>query len=332
MKILTVSIAAFNVEKYLKKNLESFANVKNLDEIEILIINDGSVDKTQKIAKKYEEKYPESFKIISKENGGLGSTYNRSLREAKGIFYKTVDGDDWINPEGMEKLVEYLKICSDDLVVNSYILVDHISGKEQLVPIPDKLKNYKGDMNADAAEFNYAMHNITVRTDILTKRKIEVTENCFYVDVEYKNYATVLSDKFAFQNYPIYMYRINLPGQSVSIEGIRKHFDELLITLIQQCKFFLKNINKVSDSKKKYIESTMCGLIADAEVKFLLLPEKKENLYRMKEFDSRLKKYSKRYYELSTTKKITILRKTNFHLYKLLCHYSQKHYKRKKNE
>ena len=104
-KNLTISIAAYNVENYLEKTLDSLI-IDNLDKLEVLIVNDGSKDNTKKIAQKYCKKYPNSIKLIDKENGGYGSTINAGIKEATGKYFKQLDGDDWYNTENLNRLVE----------------------------------------------------------------------------------------------------------------------------------------------------------------------------------------------------------------------------------
>ena len=98
-KLLTISIAAYNVEKFIKKTLDSL--IVDSDELEVLIVNDGSKDETLKIAKEYEIKYPNIFRAIDKENGGYGSTINTGIIEATGKFFKQLDGDDWFETESI---------------------------------------------------------------------------------------------------------------------------------------------------------------------------------------------------------------------------------------
>ena len=92
-KILTVTIPSYNVEAYLEDCLESFVNSEVMDDIEVLIVNDGSSDNTAKIAQRYVDKYENTFRLINKENGGHGSTINTGVREAKGKYFKVVDED-----------------------------------------------------------------------------------------------------------------------------------------------------------------------------------------------------------------------------------------------
>ena len=96
-KILTISIAAYNVEKYIDRTLSSLNDPRFLDDIEVLIIDDGSSDNTKQIALEYEASAPDTFHYISKENGGHGSTINCGIRFATGKYFRVIDGDDWVD-------------------------------------------------------------------------------------------------------------------------------------------------------------------------------------------------------------------------------------------
>ena len=88
-KVLTISIAAYNVEEYLAETLDSCIVHPNLQSyLEVLIVDDGSTDGTLEIAQEYEKEYPEVFHVISKENGGYGSTINAALKIATGKYQK----------------------------------------------------------------------------------------------------------------------------------------------------------------------------------------------------------------------------------------------------
>ena len=132
--ILTIAIPAYNVEQYIEKCLDSILRTSNVEEIEILVVNDGSKDKTAEIVEKYEKITNGIVRLINKENGGHGSTINVSIEQAKGKYYRLVDGDDWVDNENLAKLVEILKNTDADVVLtkgsyeytNSAKLVDII--------------------------------------------------------------------------------------------------------------------------------------------------------------------------------------------------------------
>ena len=107
-KILTISIAAYNVSETIDECLSHFVNCKRLDDLEILIINDGSTDDTTEKVKKYTDKYPNSFILINKENGGWGSTLNKGMEVATGKYFRQLDGDDYYDEKNVDLLVDYL--------------------------------------------------------------------------------------------------------------------------------------------------------------------------------------------------------------------------------
>lgn len=135
-KILTISIAAYNAELDIKRCLDSFISTNVLEELELIVVNDGSKDNTLNVAKQYEKKYPGIIKVIDKKNGGHGSTINASIKEATGKYYKIVDSDDWIDPEELEKLVFWLRNNDADLVLTPYKCVnaDKIEDFELIYP------------------------------------------------------------------------------------------------------------------------------------------------------------------------------------------------------
>ena len=120
-KILSISVAAYNVEKYLVKLFE-FLNISPEvnQKIEVIIVNDGSTDKTLEIANRFKSQYPQSVVIIDKKNGGYGSTINSSIAIAKGKYFKILDGDDWFNKNTLEDFLEFLENEEVDLVISPY--------------------------------------------------------------------------------------------------------------------------------------------------------------------------------------------------------------------
>ena len=113
-KILTVSVAAYNVEKYLDQTLASLNDARFLNDIEVLVVDDGSMDGTADIALKYQAMAPDSFKYIAKENGGHGSTINKGLELAHGKYFRVLDGDDWVVRNGFAEYIYRLKQSDAD--------------------------------------------------------------------------------------------------------------------------------------------------------------------------------------------------------------------------
>ena len=186
MKVLSISIAAYNVESTLKECLDPFLKSTVLDELDIMIVDDGSGDHTTAIAQEYQELYPDTFRLIKKKNGGWGSTVNSGIKEARGVYFKQLDGDDYYEPEALNKFIQYLKSEPSDLVISPYITYDSETGKiittEDCNPGCDLLKKY---LIKDIPEFAPFMHSLSIKTKLLQKGGVKVTEHCFYTDTEF---------------------------------------------------------------------------------------------------------------------------------------------------
>ena len=98
-KILSVSIASYNVEKILSQTLDSCLVPEIMDKLEVIVVNDGSKDGTAAVAEEYVKKAPETFVLINKENGGYGSTVNAGIQAATGKYFRLLDGDDWFDKQ-----------------------------------------------------------------------------------------------------------------------------------------------------------------------------------------------------------------------------------------
>lgn len=223
-KLLTLSVAAYNVENYLAKALDSCCEAKMFEYLEVLIVNDGSKDNTSSIGAFYEKQYPSVFRVIDKKNGGYGSTINAALSCAQGKYFKLLDGDDWVSPEGLDKFLEYLSNCDSDVVVSNcrtvYEGTDHFEDFNYANTMPEgQIFNY-----ADVKDnFCMEMHLLAFKTENLRNAKVNIQEKCFYTDIEFVIQGIIPSRTIEFCHALVYCYRIGREGQSVSLEGYRKH-------------------------------------------------------------------------------------------------------------
>ena len=106
MKLLSIAIPCYNSAAYMEKCIESL--LKGGEDVEILVVNDGSSDRTAEIADAYAEKYPTIIKAVHQENGGHGEAVNAGIRNATGLYFKVVDSDDWVNEEAYAKILHTL--------------------------------------------------------------------------------------------------------------------------------------------------------------------------------------------------------------------------------
>ena len=107
MKLLTVAIPCYNSQEYMKHAIESA--LVGGEDIEVLIVDDGSKDDTAKIADEFEAQYPGIIRAIHQENGGHGEAVNAGLRNAKGLYYKVLDSDDWLDRDALLRVMDQLR-------------------------------------------------------------------------------------------------------------------------------------------------------------------------------------------------------------------------------
>ena len=126
MKYITFAVPCYNSENYMRRCVDSL--LIGGKDVEIILIDDGSSDRTAQIADEYEIEYPDIVRVVHKENGGHGSGVNKGLELANGIYYKVVDSDDWFDKESYQKLLVKLKAFTGerpDLIVCNYVY-DHL--------------------------------------------------------------------------------------------------------------------------------------------------------------------------------------------------------------
>ncbi len=322
-KILTITVPSYNVEATLEHTLDSFVDERVLDAIEVLIVDDGSKDKTAEIGKKFEEKYPDSFRLISKENGGHGSTINRGIKEARGKYFKVVDGDDWVDREGFAELIRRLSDCEIDYVFTNYYEVNDGTGALSPVTFSWIEKDRELPFEIIANETRISMHALVIKTSILRDNQIRLDEHCFYVDVEYILYPIPYVKSVIYFDLYVYMYRLAQANQSVSILGYQKHLQNHIDVILHVLDYIhaYKKSSDYDKLKARYMSRRIAEMVQTQVDIFMSFPANdKEIAEKFKAFDRELKKKNTYVYEKSGhfSGMLRLLRKTNFKFYGLI--------------
>lgn len=298
-KILSVSIAAYNVEEYIRETLESFMPVIDDERLEVLIINDGSSDSTKTICEEFERRYPSIFRVITKENGGWGSTLNRGINEAQGKYFKELDGDDYFVGKNLSDFIDYLQYCNADLVYTPYLEFDSKSGKvlHKRFYDNDEIKNdiiIKFDDVANQLPFT--MHSCTFRTELLKNNNVKVLEKCFYTDKEFILRSSMYTKTIVFLDLDIYCYRVSRDGQSMSSQGLAKHYNDLIRTT----KVYLSLIEseKLSNNVKNLFFNQIKNTIKMTYLAFYCMGATKENKEKLRSYDKWLKNEYPNFYKI----------------------------------
>lgn len=311
-KVLTISIAAYNVEKTLSKTLESFNDPRIEKDIEVLIIDDGSKDNTKEIARKYEEINPKIFKYVKKSNGGHGSTINKGIELASGKYFKVVDGDDWVNTDALVKFIDSLKHLNSDMVLTNHVEVypDHTK-KICLVKNMRANKEYTWDKYFDIKRV--VLHTLTVKTELLKKNNVHITENCFYVDVEYVIWAAYVSKTITYLDIYLYMYRLGSSNQSINKKNMLKNVEmqeKVSYQLVRLYDKFAKN--GMDENQDCTIFNTFKRSIGSTMRTYLLLNTKiaRSKIVAFDQNINNISNYS--YQQLNNDKFIHLIRSNNY--------------------
>ena len=107
MKLLTVAIPCYNSQDYMEHAIETV--IVGGEDVELLLIDDGSTDLTARIADSYAEKYPDMIRAIHQENAGHGGAVNTGIREATGLYFKVLDSDDWFDRQSFLQVLDKLR-------------------------------------------------------------------------------------------------------------------------------------------------------------------------------------------------------------------------------
>lgn len=267
MKLLTVTIPCYNSQEYMSHAVES-ALCGGTD-IEIIIVNDGSTDKTLDIGMEYQKKYPNIIKVIDQENKGHGGAVNAGLLNAEGLFFKVLDSDDWLDEKAFIAVLSRLKnLISEgqslDMIITNYVY-------EKVTDVKKKVIRYKSAMPVDemfqwndVGQFKHGqyilMHSVIYRTRLLHDCKLSLPEHTFYVDNIFVYQPLPYVKNMYYMNVNLYRYFIGRENQSVTEENMIKRIDQQLFInkyMIDCCDVMSLKNNKLKDYMVKYLTIMM---------------------------------------------------------------------------
>lgn len=317
-KILTITVPAYNAESYLKRCLDSFKLPEVMDKIEVLVINDGSADGTASVAEEYVEKYPNTYKLINKENGGHGSGVNTGIQNATGYYFKVVDADDWVDTSVFADyigLLLKLKEESVDVVASDYVSIEDETYRE--------IRHYPA--TEDASEYGsihymkewkpskvIKMHSMTIRTSILKENYRALDEHCFYVDAEYITFPVPYIKSVYYDKRSLYQYRLGREGQSMAWASMVKNKDMHLRVLNRLIDFYDEVAADLQAKNKEYLQRCIGDMIDNQFQIYIITGHKPSTIKEVRNWDKKIKKEHPSLYRATSKKSITWIRKTNY--------------------
>ena len=203
------------------------------DEVEILIVNDGSSDRTAEIADRYEKAHPGIVRALHKPNGGHGDAVNRGLREARGLYFKVVDSDDWVDAEAYRKTLEFLRgYVKDplDLLIVNYVFEKQGAARKMAMRYgtacpQHKVFSWKDLMVVRPGQLIH-MHAAIYRTGLLRSCNLRLPKHMFYVDNIFVYQPLPHVKRMYYLNVDFYRYFIGRSDQSVNEKILIKRQDQ----------------------------------------------------------------------------------------------------------
>ncbi len=253
IKTLSIIIPSYNMEEYLDQCLSSLV-VSRINDLEIIIVNDGSIDKTRELAEKWHEKFPNSIKVINKDNGNYGSCINWGIKEATGQYIKVLDADDSFEQQNLDEFICFLKQSVADVIISDYLIVDEIGN------VSDVHSFHENGLDGDfdkclpmLMKDTIEMHAITYKSEIFRRFEYHQTEGISYTDQEWMFMPMAQVNTIAVFPKTVYRYLIGRIGQTVNPAMAYKNVNQLIIVMEKILRDYVDNLQDRTSSHNKYM-------------------------------------------------------------------------------
>jgi glycosyltransferase involved in cell wall biosynthesis len=337
VKLITFAVPCYNSADYMAHCVETLLTAG--DEAEIILVDDGSVDRTAEIADQFAADYPNIVRVIHQPNGGHGEGVNQGIRNAAGLYYKVVDSDDWLDTDCLKRVMAQLREFAQtepvDLVICNYVY-EHVEDNTQNIVcykhiFPENKVFTWEDMGHWSPSQYLLMHSVIYRTQLLRDCGLELPKHTFYVDNIFVYQPLPHVKSIYYMNEDLYRYFIGRSDQSVNESVMIRRVDQQLrVTRIMIDRVELQGLKTEHPKLFRYMNRYLAMMMTISSI-FLLLSETPENLEKKEELWNYLKKKDHRLYRRMKYRSISAVsnlpgyqgRKLSVKLYKL----AQKIYK-----
>lgn len=219
------------MELYLGKCLDSLL-IPEFDQVEVLIINDGSKDRSTEIAHRYANRYPASIRVIDKVNGNYGSCINVALPLCTGRYVKILDADDTFDTQAFSKFVNSLYGCNEDVIVTNFAtLTEDGQVVEKTSFATNTIISKRLQINDCSILSFVCMHRITYKRELFNQINYRQTEGISYTDTEWSIIPFVHCKTIRFLDLLLYRYLLGREGQTMDPKSIAKSLTQLFMVL-----------------------------------------------------------------------------------------------------
>ena len=288
MKYISFAIPCYNSEAYMTHAIESI--LPGGEDVEIIIVNDGSKDNTSRIGHEYAEKYPDIIKVIDKENGGHGDAVNSGLAAASGKYFKVVDNDDWVKEESLHRILQVLRGFEEegqqvDMLIANYVYEKEGMENKKCIHYRNVLPQDEIFHWSDIGHFHLdqyiLMHSVIYRTELLQLCQLRLPKHTFYVDNIYVYYPLPHVRKMYYMDEDFYRYYIGREDQSVNEKVMIKRVDQQIFVTKKMIDMY--QMKEITNKKlKKYMINYLAIMMTVSSI-LCIRSKERENLDKKKD-------------------------------------------------
>ena len=303
MKLLTVAIPCYNSQDYMEHAVETA--LVGGEDVEIILVNDGSSDKTAEIADCLQNEHPTIVRAIHQENGGHGAAVNTGLANASGLYYKVLDSDDWFDRGAFLKILDVLRSFVEDGSGVDMLLANYVYEKPSIHK--HKVIRYDGvfpenqvftwnDVKRFKISQNILMHSVIYRTKMLRDCQLELPRHTFYVDNIFVYNPLPFVKKMYYVNADLYRYFIGRDDQSVNEKVMIGRIDQQI--KVNKLMIDAYDLTKIKNKKlRDYMVKYLTMMMTVSSV-FLIKEGSEESLQKREELWEYLKNKNKIMYRM----------------------------------
>ena len=268
VKLLTVVVPCYNSAAYMEHAISSL--LPGGEELDILLVDDGSTDDTGIIADRFAAAYPQ-IRVIHQPNGGHGAGLNQGIRTALGMYFKVLDSDDRLDTEGLKALLDLLRQHTApghtaDLVIHDYT---YDKGDKQAVftvnyasPLPQNKLFSWGECGHFNLTKQLIIHCLIYRTEMLREHSFRLPEHTFYEDNLYSYQPLPWTKNVLYLHRTVHAYNVGRNDQSVNEQNLIKRLDQLTNMVIQMAVCWHKSdLEKLPRQLQQYMINYAAGQI-----------------------------------------------------------------------
>ena len=303
MKLISFTVPCYNSAEYMRKCIDSI--LVGGEDIEILIVDDGSTDDTAAISDEYGEKFPNIVRVIHKENGGHGSAINTGIKNSAGLYFKVVDSDDWVDESSLKKVIDTVRANTAngvdcDLIITNFVYTRPSTESEYVFNYDGKIKPDELTDFAQMKKFRFSkmflMHSLMYKREVLIDCGLELPEHTFYVDeiFAYKPLPHVKSVYYI--DTDLYRYFIGRADQSVTKKNMFARYRQQMRVMKEMiCSYTYDEIKAQKKGLRKYMFHAL-SVILLCTIYFVISGDKKERKPALKEVWQQIKDRDKKLY------------------------------------